>query len=52
MNRKSKIIVGFLAAAITFGSLVAFVKPHHKHKHACHQSNVKENQKTNPQPSK
>jgi len=51
MNRKSKIVVGLLAAAITFGSLVAFVKPHQKYKHNCHQSG-KENQKTNPQPSK
>jgi len=35
MKGKSKFFVGLLAAALTFGSLTAFVGPAHLNKHHC-----------------
>jgi hypothetical protein len=47
MKRKPRFFIGFVAAIITFGSLVAFVghRHHGHHGHSCHRAGYEHYQK-------
>jgi hypothetical protein len=41
MKRKPRFFIGFLAAAITFGTLMATIGPRHHKYHNCHHHSEK-----------
>ena len=50
MKRKPRFFIGFLAAAITFGTLMATIGQRHyrHHSHHCYNKHVEQNQEQNP----
>ncbi len=48
MKRRTKFIIGFASAALTFGTLMATIGPRHhmRHRHCCEQTQENKEHKT------